>query len=446
MSDYDTSNPPLPPAFNQTGSGRGMARPDGPRLPPAYNNAGSWTGTSSGDYDAGDPPLPPAFNNAGAGTGTSSGDYDTGDPPKSLKRSKRAAQSHILRKTDALGGYVYGTGSMVACGVDGCVLRATSKNGQSTIAVKIMPINADEEEHLADQWRVLQDLRDRKECTHLLCPDFLYRSALPAELRAVVTSASARGPARALMTPAGRTLGRLKDATEVYVLGMPFISEPNLKIQIESGQFEHVSAEEVRDLFVQLMSGVDVLYRAGYAHRDLTPDNLFWLGRKHLLISDFGSLCRNDGVGGTDTRGNAALHCGDFKVKRGFGHVGLYPEQFEQKIFCDEKGAATLRSTTQQAVRRKFYHLNWMKNDVFMAAVCVGIVASGEWPRLECLPAGQRTKLTSTSVRRVLPKLTSSAPGWDQIRLAYEACTPSRLDAIPSPDVILRILRAPSQN
>jgi serine/threonine-protein kinase len=67
-----------------------------------------------------------------------------------------------------------------------------------------------------------------------------------------------------------------------------YINGQTLRDKLNFSAVHHLSALEACEVMSQLTSGVQYIHEHGLVHRDLKPDNLFYLADGSVKISDFG--------------------------------------------------------------------------------------------------------------------------------------------------------------
>ena len=93
-----------------------------------------------------------------------------------------------------------------------------------------------------------------------------------------------------------------------FIDGRPYMANEYIKGQTLRDKLNFSMALSISDaceVMLQLTSGIDYIHRHGLIHRDIKPDNLFYMSDGTIKISDFGistpigSYCKGDTIQGT---------------------------------------------------------------------------------------------------------------------------------------------------
>lgn len=93
-----------------------------------------------------------------------------------------------------------------------------------------------------------------------------------------------------------------------FIDGRPYMANEYVKGQTLRDKLNFslaLSLSDACEVMLQLTSGIDYIHRHGIIHRDIKPDNLFYMSDGTIKISDFGistpigSHCKGDTIQGT---------------------------------------------------------------------------------------------------------------------------------------------------
>ncbi|KAI0248072.1 kinase-like domain-containing protein [Lactifluus subvellereus] len=82
------------------------------------------------------------------------------------------------------------------------------------------------------------------------------------------------------------TVDLVQDENQHWCEVMEFCPGGDLYAAIKKG---HMSPSEIECCFRQILQGVSYLHSQGVAHRDIKPENVFFSGKGHLKIGDYGA-------------------------------------------------------------------------------------------------------------------------------------------------------------
>lgn len=306
---------------------------------------------------------------------------------------------------------IYKFHKLLGSGIDGYVFKVTGgkepvKKQPDKHAIKLLPYQSINPDTFREQYEMLELLKKNNQCKYLLCPSKIVIGTVSHTVLKQFHMKRFHIDKKLLVNDNDNIF---------YAIIMNLQNDTTL----EECAMLNTSWGDIRKIYKQLLLAVQVLQRYGIAHRDLSPDNIFWDKKsKKITVADFGSACYF-GDGKT---------CKILKVKKEYGHVDVYTKLRDCKLDTHGKLIIGIDKTENVSNRA------WDKNDIFSVALTMSYVITSQSPIVTCV---SETK-SQSKFKLTWKKLPNDTP--KDIRKVFEASTPQKLRNIPDIAKLINML------